>query len=177
MPHIPSRSSAVNDPFDLPLAVFGRAKSPALQFRCQTRENFVIRPALGLQYAVAPADKLFRTLVQEREHFVDETHRLRTAETAGTNQISDELVELGRLRHEPTVRYWRSNSKRFARIRAIISVAATPSGEWPRLWTSIVRSNVITTVPFWLQPRVSIVTMPWPGRVFDSRLARVLLSA
>src|SRR6516164_6510342 len=122
MPHIPSRSSAVNDPPDLPLAVIGRTKPPALQFRCQTRENFVIRPALGLQYAVASADKLFRTLVQEREHFVDETHRLRMTEATRTNQISDKLVELGRLRHEPTVRNWRLNSKWFARIRAIFSV-------------------------------------------------------
>src|SRR6188508_59512 len=43
-------------------------------------------------------------------------------------------------------------------------------GTWPRLYTRIVRRNVITTVPSCLKPVVSISTMPIVGLDFDSRV-------
>ena len=54
---------------------------------------------------------------------------------------------------------------------------AASSGEWPRLWISMVRSKLITSLPSWFTPRVETVTMPWVGRLLLSRLCSTVLSA
>ena len=72
-----SARSAVDDSPDLPLRMGGRAKAALAQLAGNLRKDLAVRPALGLQRQVAPADEVVDGFIEERDDFVD--HGLRQA--------------------------------------------------------------------------------------------------
>src|SRR5687768_6675283 len=98
MLQIPARS-AVDDSPDLPLGVSGRAKAALAQLAGNLRKDLAVRPALGLQRQVAPADEVVDGFIEECDDFVDDPRGFGRAQSTRADEIRNQLAEFGLIRH------------------------------------------------------------------------------
>src|SRR6185436_15996376 len=94
MPHILETTpllSAVNDPANLPLAVFRRFETPCCQLPTDLQINVAIGEPLRLQGEMTPTNEVLRHLTHECQHFIDQSRSLLRRLATGTSQVLHQL--------------------------------------------------------------------------------------
>ncbi len=99
--------------------VGGRAKAALAQLAGNLRKDLAVRPALGLQRQVAPADEVVDGFIEECDDFVDHPRGFGRAQSTRADEVRNQLAEFGLIRHGRAVCLGRGHGPNDpARIRA-----------------------------------------------------------